>query len=422
MDKSLNLDSGGAGDTGGFLKDAAWIHLGRIRAYSKIVIAFALIAILASIAYSRNPVAKNYQPLGIDFVKCAAASSLALKGHPQNAYNPTSQWAAEKATINDPRIGFEVWDYPPSFLAMVLPFSLMPYDLALLLWTVLTLAAYLLVIRAIMKGRDAMWVAIAFPGALINVLDGQNGLLTMSLLAGGILLLENRPLLAGLLFGLLTYKPQFSVLVPVVLIATGQWRALFSAGITVMLLVALTALLFGIPTWQAFIANVPATSHRLLVVGDVGFGKIQSVFGAARLWKLSVAVSYTLQAIVSLIVAAVVVWIWRQPAPFAIKGAALVTGTLMVTPYMIDYDMALLAAPIAWLTCEGLRHGFLPYEKSILFLAWIFPLFARVLSLFGGLPLTPIVLTIVMLAILRRGSITSDVPVRPRSLARLEAV
>jgi hypothetical protein len=74
---------------------------------------------------------------------------------------------------------------------------------------------------------------------------------------------------------------------------------------------------------------------------------------------------------------------------------------------------------LAW---EGLRNGFLPYEKSILFLAWIFPLFARVLSLFGGLPLTPIVLTIVMLAILRRGSITSDVPVRPRSLARLEAV
>ena len=147
-----------------------------------------MIAILASIAYSRNPAAKNYQPLGIDFVKCAAASSLALKGHPQDAYNPTSQWAAEKTTINDPRIGFEVWDYPPSFLAMVLPFSLMPYDLALLLWTVLTLAAYLLVIRAIMKGRDAMWVAIAFPGALINVLDGQNGLLTMSLLAGGILL------------------------------------------------------------------------------------------------------------------------------------------------------------------------------------------------------------------------------------------
>jgi alpha-1,2-mannosyltransferase len=168
LDKSLNLDSAGAGDTGGLLKDAAWINLRRIGAYSKLVIVFAILAILASIAYSRNPAAKNYQPLGIDFAKCVAASWLALEGHPQDAYNSTSQWAAEKAAVNDPKIGFEVWDYPPSFVAIVLPFSLMPYDLALLLWTVLTLAAYLFVIRTIVRGRDAMWVAIAFPGALIG--------------------------------------------------------------------------------------------------------------------------------------------------------------------------------------------------------------------------------------------------------------
>ena len=152
MDKSLNLDSAGAGDTGGFLKNAAWINLRRIRAYPKLITAFAILAILASIAYSRNPAAKNYQPLGFDFVKCAAASSLALKGHPQDAYNPASQWAAEKAKVNGPKIGFEAWDYPPSFLAIVLQLSLMSYDLALLLWTVLTLSAYLLIIRAIVKG------------------------------------------------------------------------------------------------------------------------------------------------------------------------------------------------------------------------------------------------------------------------------
>ena len=138
----------------------------RIRAYPKLIIVFGILAILASIAYSRNPAAKD--PLGIDFVKCAAASPLALKGHPQDAYNPASQWAAEKATVNGPKIGFEAWDYPPSFLAIVLPLSLMSYDLALLLWTALTLWAYLLIIRAIVKGQDAMWVAIAFPGALIG--------------------------------------------------------------------------------------------------------------------------------------------------------------------------------------------------------------------------------------------------------------
>jgi hypothetical protein len=385
------------------------------------LLVLGLLAILAAVAYSRHPGTKSYIPLGFDFVKCAAASSIALKGHPQDAYRVASLWPAEKAVAKDPDIGFEVWNYPPTFLAMILPFSILPYDISLLIWTVLTLAAYILVIRSIVPGRDAIWVALAFPGVLLNVLDGQNGLLTMALLAGGVLLLEDRPLLAGVLFGLVTYKPQFSVLVPVVLIATANWRSLMSSGVTVLVLVILTALLFGIPTWQAFLTNVPSTSHSL-AGGNVGFGKMQSIFGAARLWNASVAVSYTLQIVMSLATIAVVAWICRQPAPLALKGAALVTGTLMITPYVMDYDLVLLAAPIAWLACEGLRTGFLTWEKSILFLAWIFPLFSRWLSLFGSLPLTPLVLTIVMLAIVRRGTLPISVAMRPPRLVRFEGV
>ncbi|HZC46089.1 MAG TPA: glycosyltransferase family 87 protein, partial [Candidatus Acidoferrum sp.] len=297
----------------------------------------------------------------------------------------------------------------------------LPYDISLLIWTLLTLSAYLLVIRRIAPGRDAMWVGLAFPGVLLNVLDGQNGLLTMSLLAGGLVLLEDRPLVAGLLFGLLSYKPQFSILVPVVLIATGHWRSLMSAAVAVAILLILTVLLFGIPTWQAFLAAVPANSHHV-VESKHGYGMIQSVFAAARLWNVPAAASYTLQAIVSLATAIVVLWVWRQPAPLSLKGAALLTGTLMITPYMLDYDLVLLAAPIAWLACEGLRSGFLPWEKSILLLAWIFPLFARWLSMFGSLPLTPLVLTILMFAIFRRVSMSSSVAVRPRTLAPVEGV
>jgi alpha-1,2-mannosyltransferase len=382
-------------------RDGDWINRNRISFYSKLIVVLNLMVIGACIA--RGLHRDTASTFGGDFAKCAAASSLALKGHPQDAYDDAKEWAAERVASNDPNIGFEVWDYPPTFLLMVLPFSLLPYDISLLAWGLVTLAVYLVVLRAIVTRSEALWLGLAFPAVAISVIPGQNGLLTMALLAGGLSLLPTRPVLAGIMFGFLTYKPQFGILIPVVLIATGNWRAFSSAAAAAIALVILTALLFGVDTWMAFLYSAPAISERLLVRGETGFGKIQSIFGSARLLNASIATSFMLQAIFSFVVAAVVVWIWRRPVSLAAKWAALVTATLMVTPYAMSYDFVLMAAPIAWLSAEGLLKGFLPWEKSILLLIWLFPMI-RLLLPTTGLPLTPIVLTIALLAIVRRVS------------------
>jgi alpha-1,2-mannosyltransferase len=104
---------------------------------------------------------------------------------------------------------------------------------------------------------------------------------------------------------------------------------------------------------------------------------IQSVYAWVRLWGGSVALAYAVQGIVTLGVAAALAWLWRSPAAFPLKAAALCIGMLLATPYSIDYDMMLLAPAIAFLAVHGRRHGFAPYALSALAVLWAVPLAAR---------------------------------------------
>ena len=66
-----------------------------------------------------------------------------------------------------------------------------------------------------------------------------------------------------------------------------------------------------------------------------------------------------------------------QPAAFALKAAALLIGTMLATPYSLDYDLMLLAPAIAFLAADGIERGFAPYEKTVLAALWLVPLIAR---------------------------------------------
>ena len=62
-------------------------------------------------------------------------------------------------------------------------------------------------------------LALAFPATFINLFHGQNGFLNAALLGAALLALDRRPVVAGILFGLLSYKPHLGLLVPLALLA-----------------------------------------------------------------------------------------------------------------------------------------------------------------------------------------------------------
>jgi hypothetical protein len=235
----------------------------------------------------------------------------------------------------------------------------------------------------------------------VNLGHGQNGFLSAGLLGLGLLTLERRPALAGLFFGLLTYKPQMGFLLPLVLLVDRQWIAFLTAAATALAMSLISYLMLGAEVWQGFFGSFEITRTYILEQGATGWEKIQSPFSAARMLGAGIQTAYAVHFAIALAVSAIVLWIWRGPVSIPLKGAALATGTLLVTPYVLDYDLMLLALPLAWLTVEGLRAQFLNWEKLTLFIVWLLPLLSRSIGSFG-VPIAPVVLLVLLSFIYRR--------------------
>ena len=118
----------------------------------------------------------------------------------------------------------------------------------------------------------------------INLGHGHNGFLTAALIGAALVSLDRRPLLAGVLIGLIAYKPQLGILFPLVLAATGRWRSFAAAAATIAALALITTLAFGVSVWDAFLASTHFTRIIVLEAGETGWHKIQSVFSLVRIW------------------------------------------------------------------------------------------------------------------------------------------
>jgi glycosyl transferase family 87 len=210
----------------------------------------------------------------------------------------------------------------------------------------------------ILGGRTGLLVACGFPAAIWNVTAGQNGFLTAALIGGTLGLMERRPALAGVCLGLLTYKPQFGLLFPIVLFADRQWRMIAVACCVAVVLVALSWLAFGGASWQAFAHWMPITSHIVLGEGGADWSRLQSVYGLVRAHGGGEPLAWTIQAVGTVAVATAVLSIWRSPAAFELKAASLAAGTLLATPYVYMYDLVVLAIAVAFLLRCALTRGF----------------------------------------------------------------
>lgn len=338
------------------------------------------------------------RPVANDFVMVWAGGRLALDGHAAAAWNWETAKAAAVAAVGHDYDGLYPWFYPPAYLFVAAPFATLPLVPAMLAWLAVTGLAYALVVRGFVGGGLGLLVAAAAPGALWNLVATQNGFLTAALFGGALLALERRPVLAGVLFGVLTIKPQLGLLVPLALLAGGHWRTVVAAVVTTLLLAAASALVFGPEVLDAYLASLPVATKINLAEGLVGWAKLQSVFGLVRLLGGSQLVATLVQGAVTLAVAAVIVVLWaRKRTPMDSKAAALACGALLATPYAFVYDLAVLTIPAAVLIRRGIDDGFFARIEIVgLSLAAALVLSFLVVPVQVGLVATAIVMRLVL--------------------------
>jgi hypothetical protein len=362
---------------GPVLATGDWLNRRRIVAYGTILLVCEVLAFLFCVVGTHGWVVPLKQPNTTDFVSFYAAGSLADQGNAEAAYNPVRHLAAEvKAT--EPGIRHVIFVYPPVFTLICAVFARLPYLLAFSLFEVLTLVPCLMVLRRIAGPRD--WTdyipLLAYPAVAIDIGIGQNALLTAALFGGATLLIDRRPIAAGLLFGALCYKPHFGLLIPIALIAGGRWRAVAGAAISALGLVVLSGLIFGWDSWQAFLVAL-GESQSTYESGQIDFAAFVSAFGAVRLMGGDPQLAYAVQAVASLAAAALVGAVWRRNLSLEVRAATLAAATLVALPLILFYDFMIAAVALAWLVRAGRRHGFLPWEKVSMLGIFVAPMLAR---------------------------------------------
>jgi alpha-1,2-mannosyltransferase len=382
------------------LSDAAWLTPERARAYRRVMLAVMVVIGLGWVGLSHHGLDPTGKPLGTDFVSFWTAARMAIAGQSAAVYEPALHAAAEHAAFADVASYFAFF-YPPVFLLLCLPLAALPYFGALVVWLGLTGLVYWRSLRAIWpQGGTAL---IAFPAVFIDIGHGQNGLLTAALFASALTLLDRRPVLAGMALGCLIYKPQFLLAAPLVLLAARCWWALLGLVLSGLALVVMSAAVFGVGTWRAFLATT-TLAREALEQGLMGFEKLQSVFGAVRLLGGGVGFAYALQGVMAAGVLICLIRLAIRRPPGTALMAALAAAAPLITPFVLDYDLLVLAAPLAWMMRGALRTGFAAWEKSALAAGFALPLVSRTFAGFALLSLGPVVLLAVFAVVVARGA------------------
>jgi hypothetical protein len=308
-------------------------------------------------------------PIFYDFSAFYQAGTFANQGHAAAAYDDARMIAAEHAAFPGTILRLP-WNYPPTFQLALMPLAALPYLAAWLAWSLATFGLYAVTTRQLFEPRRFCLVALA-PAAPMNLMMGQNGLLTTAMMGMGVLLLPRRPILAGVVLGLLAYKPQFAVVAPLALLAGREWRALAAAAISQTAIMALAAAVLGVDVWIAF-AHKAIQPAAVFTSSSSSWRTIPSIMVFARTLGLPAVTSSVLHWTMAAFAAAGALWIWTRSEDAHLRVGGLAAATLLVTPYLRTYDLVLLSLAIAALAPRKNERGKI-MAWAVIAAAWMVP-------------------------------------------------
>ncbi|KWW36294.1 glycosyltransferase family 87 protein [Cupriavidus metallidurans] len=368
-----------------------WLTPGRICLYAATLLVLECVVVTAW-WYGHSVIANPTVPrLGWDFVVYWCASGLAQMHGAVAAYDWELLRVAKTPLLPNT---FGPFAYPPTFLLMIYPLAALPFSMALVLFALTGIALYLGYLRAVVGHLHRYWLvpALAFPGVWTTLISGQNSLYTLAAAGGALWLMRRHPVAAGACIALLCVKPQLGVLFPLMLLCERRWTTMAAAAGCSALFVGLTVMAFGVDIYPAFLHSLAMFRETVAVNIDTLRGA-PTVFGVLYVAGASIPLANGVHAAVALCTIATCVWVWCTKPRLALSASALVVGTLLTQPYLIYYDLAWLAIPVALLCVDMIRFGSRGWERLLLIVTWFAPMQGLSPFFIDHVPqLTPLVL------------------------------
>jgi hypothetical protein len=343
--------------------------------------------------------------VGQDFVNFWVAGHLAIEDRVADIYrvdpDHLDAYNAAVQSLFPKAHGFLNFSYPPHILPLLAVIGALPYGVALGAWQVAGLAGFLLVSFAgaeRAKAGELLRAALLSPIVVLVMTVGQASFFTAALFVGGLAVLPRRPVVAGVLFGLLTLKPQLGLLLPLALLITGEYRAFAAASLAAGLLIALSLVLFGLAPWYAYAAHTLPFQQRLMTE-MIGIYPTMMITPYAELWWLGVPAvpALVLHGLIATVVAGCALATWHAPIDRDLKNAVLALASLVVVPYCLNYDLAIPAAALLSWAMRGAGSP-APLTLAALGLFWFVPYVGMALVLWG-LPLLPVAVLALLAAL-----------------------
>lgn len=333
---------------------------------------------------------------GTDFQNIWTSARLAIEGK----ISTLSDLSAYQQELPFKTPGFN-WSYPLHLLLLALPLGLIGYAAAYTVWSLGGLAAVTAIVAKQAPRAISPLIIIALtltsPATLTNFMTGQTGFFTAALFMGGFYFARRgQQIPAGILFGILTVKPQLGLLIPFALIVLRQWKAIAAASVTALTLMGISLAIWGIEAWQAYL-NLNGL-HLFNIHRDMpdqpGSYLMASIYAGLRNSGASFGLSITVQAVLSLLTLVAVCRALHRDGLTDRNMLILCLGTVMATPYAHGYDYVMVAG--AMIVYAFSRTGAQPLsrdtvEYAAFSLLWALPLLTWVFKV-HTLPLTPLIL------------------------------
>lgn len=342
-----------------------------------------------------------------DFANYWIAARLILDGQVTDVFGPHAAYFSHMQAAFGEDYPWHVWSYPPHYLLLIWPVGLLSYPAAMAAFLSLTAGLYLLAVKAFSGRLDAWLLALLLPFAAVNVLAAQNGFLTGSLMLAGLAWRQERPVLSGVAFGLLTVKPQLGLLLPLLLIAERRWSVIGSALATSAAVLVLSLAVFGVDSWLGFVEHT--VPYQRLVM-DQGTGIMTAMmlppFGSLRVLGLDGQAALPYHVASALPALGLALLVFFRSEDRLVREAVLLTATFLVTPFALVYDMGAFVAAIAAVVARTAGAGRFRILNAVLLGGLLLPVLTPILGL-SGLPITPLMLWAVLLVLVQRAGLPS---------------